>query len=308
MSVLEAADSGYAVVTRDLTKCLGDRAVVDHVDLAVPIGGCYALTGGNGAGKTCLARMVAGAVRPTHGDIEIFDEPVGGPVMSEVGFTADLAADVTATDALRAGDSADPATRERRVDRALSRTGLAARARVPVRDYSAGEYRRLMLAAALVRPCALLLVDDPFDGLDASSTAELHALCAELCRDGITLLLTVRSYAQVNRLATHVGVLDGGRLVAQGTRAELVAGAPRPVTVHTSDLVLTLGTLRGLGVTDLRTGAGTVTGRLGGLSPDRVARALVSAGVRVTGLEIAPPDFPEIVPAGSVGDGHNSQR
>ena len=297
----EPAEPAYAVVLRGVRFDAGGRAVLDDVDMAVPSGSTYALTGGNGAGKSVLLRLVAGLAAPARGTVTVFGEPPGGPeAVAETGIAVPLDLSGTARDALvnvaraQAGDGAPGVAEavDRRVAHALKRTGLADRADLSASARTSGDLRRLTIASALVTPRALVLLDDPFAGLDAEGVAEVARLCGELSDDGVTLVLASRPHPALDDLATHVGVLRDGRLVTEGPVADVRAAVPPRVTVRTRDVILALGVLRGLGVTDLAAHRDHLTGALPADVPiDRVIRALVHGGVRVTSVTAAPPPY-----------------
>ena len=300
----DPAEPAYAVVLRGVRCAAGGRTVLDDVDMAVPSGSRYALTGGNGAGKSVLLRLLAGLAAPARGTVTVFGEPPGAPqAAAETGIAVPLDLSRTARDALaevaraQAGDGVDGTAGteeavERRVAHALKRTGLAGRADLAASARTSGDLRRLTIASALVTPRALVLLDDPFAGLDAEGVAEVARLCGELSDDGVTLVLASRPHPALDDLATHVGVLRDGRLVTEGPVADVRAAVPSHVTVRTRDVILALGVLRGLGVTDLTAHRDHLTGALSAEVPiDRVIRALVHGGVRVTSVTPAPPPY-----------------
>lgn len=285
-----AAESANAVTLRDVTCSVGGRNVLAGLSMTVPVAGVYALTGGNGAGKSVLLRLIAGRERPDQGTIEIFDLPPGAESAAETGFAPPLDLTGTGRDALARIDAGE--NDGRGVAYALSRTGLADRADLPAAAYTAGDLRRLTIAAALVTPRALVLLDDPFDGLDADGVADVTRLCRDLSDDGVTVVLASRPHPALEDLATHVGMLSGGRLVTEGPAAAVRAATPAGVVVRTRDVILGLGVLRGLGLADPRAHRDHLTATLIDDVPiDRVIQALVHGGVRVTSVSPAPPPY-----------------
>lgn len=300
----EPVEPEPAVVLRGVRHDAGGRTILRDVDMTVPSGGRYVLSGGNGAGKSALLRLVAGLATPAYGTVTVFDEPPGSPAAAaETGASAPLDLSGTDRDALtrvartQAGNTPDDPARtaeivERRVAHALKRTGLADRADLPADARTTGGLRRLIIASALVTPRALVLLDDPFAGLDADGVTDVARLCGELSDDGVTLLLASRPHHVLDDLATHVGLLRDGRLVAEGPVAAVRAQAPSRVMVRTRDVILALGVLRGLGLTDVAAHRDHLTGALPADVPiDRVIRALVHGGVRVTSVSAAPPPY-----------------
>lgn len=288
----EAAESANAVTLRDITVSTGGRTVLDGLSMTVPVGSRYALTGGNGAGKSVLLRLIGWQARPDRGTIEIFDLAPGPASAAETGFAPPLDLTGTGREALARLD--DEADGPRRVAYALSRIGLTDRADLPAAAYTPGDRRRLTLAAALVMPRALVLFDDPFDGLDASGVADVTRLCGELSDDGVTIVLASRPHPALEDLATHAGLLSGGRLTTEGPAAAVRAATPAGVLVQTRDVILAMGVLRGLGLTGLTTHRDHLTGTLADdddVTIDRVIRALVHGGVRVTSVTTTPPPY-----------------
>ena len=133
---------------------------------------------------------------------------------------------------------ADPAPRAPRIDAALDRVGLLAAAGKRYRAYSLGMRQRLAIAAALLTPRELLVLDEPTNGLDPQGTREVRHLVASLAEDGATVLISSHLLSEVEQICTHLGIMSDGRLVAQGTVAELRGG--RVTTVGVDD-VATVG-------------------------------------------------------------------
>ena len=218
------------IETSGLTKVYGDAAVVDGVDLAVPQGSVYGFLGPNGAGKSTTIRMLLGLVRPTRGTVRLFGEeltPQRRSVLRLVGGLAEtpsLYPHLTARDNLRV----TALLREvppRRIDEVLEVVGLAHAARQRVGTFSLGMKQRLGLALALLSEPLLLVLDEPTNGLDPAGIREMRALVSALPRRfGTTVFLSSHLLHEVERVATHVGVLHRGRLLFQGPTSELKRG------------------------------------------------------------------------------------
>ena len=192
--------------------------------------------------------------------------------------------------------TADPATSGDRVEAALARVGLIAAAGKRFRNYSLGMKQRLGLAAALLQPRELLVLDEPTNGLDPQGTREVRKLVRELATDGTTVLVSSHLLSEIEQVATHVGMMAGGRLVRQGTLAEVLAdGAPR-IRVITPDLDLAQATLLRVGLTQftLDREKSSLMARLDTVATEEVARELVSGGVRLQGLTVERPDLEDL--------------
>jgi ABC-2 type transport system ATP-binding protein len=221
-------DGEQAVVVRGLTKRYGDRAVLDGVDLAVGRGELVALLGPNGAGKTTTVEIVEGYRRADRGTVRVLGEDPagGGPALrARVGLMLqgggiDPRAQPRETLIQYGRFHADP----RDPDDLLDLVGLRAVARTRYRRLSGGERQRLGLALALVGRPEVLVLDEPTAGMDPEGRAATRSIVADQRAAGVGILLTSHDLGDVERMADRVCVLDGGRIVAAGTPAELAAG------------------------------------------------------------------------------------
>jgi ABC-type multidrug transport system ATPase subunit len=292
-----------AVRTTDLTRRFGSQVAVDGVDLVVPRGAVFGFLGPNGSGKTTTIRMLLGLIAADEGDIELLGRPMPdrlADVLPRVGALIEGpafhpylsgAANLRRLDVSDA--TADPATSTDRIDRALARVGLTAAAGKRFRNYSLGMKQRLGLAAALLQPRDLLVLDEPTNGLDPQGTREVRHLIRELASDGTTVLVSSHLLAEVEQVATHVGIMSAGRLLRQGPLAEVLADGAAVVRITTPDLDAAVSVLTGLGLPVARTDADQdlVEARLGAVPTEDVAAALHTAGVRLRGLSVERPDL-----------------
>jgi ABC-2 type transport system ATP-binding protein len=296
--------SGPAVASHRLTKRFGRQLVVDAVDLLVPRGAVYGFLGPNGSGKTTTIRMLLGLVRPTAGRHTLLGAPMpagAGRVLPRVGALVEgpgFHPYLSGRDNLRRLDAvdrtADPASTGRRVAAALARVGLTAAAGKRYRAYSLGMRQRLALAAAVLSPRELLVLDEPTNGLDPQGTREVRALIAALAREGATVLLSTHLLAEVEQICSHVGVMHQGRLVAQSPLAELRAAAAPRARVETDRPAEAARVLAGLGLSGVTAGRGTASGELAGVAPEKVVATLVHDGVPVRGFQVEAPDLEDV--------------
>lgn len=292
------------ISTQGLTKRYrGGQLAVDSLDLAVPRGSVFGFLGPNGSGKTTTIRMLLGLIEPTGGTARLLGEPVPGAtrrVLPRVGALIEgpaLYGFLSGRDNLLRYDAADPTadprTRKARVGAALERVGLSAAAAKKARAYSLGMKQRLGLAAALLQPRELLVLDEPTNGLDPQGMREIRTLVRELAGDGITVFLSSHLLDEIEQVCSHTAVMNRGRLVTQGTVAEMSAGAGTGaagrLAVTTPDPAEAVRVLKEHGLTDLSAEGDQVTGELPPV-PDRrepapeladLNTALVRAGVRV---------------------------
>ncbi|MEV8061534.1 ABC transporter ATP-binding protein [Streptomyces antimycoticus] len=290
-----------AVETRGLTKRYrGGQLAVDALDLSVPRGSVFGFLGPNGSGKTTTIRMLMGLIEPTSGRARLLGEPMpraARSVLPRVGALIEgpaLYPFLTGRDNLLRYDAADPTadprTRVPRVEAALDRVGLAAAAGKKARAYSLGMKQRLGLAAALLQPRELLVLDEPTNGLDPQGMREIRSLVRELAEEGTTVFLSSHLLDEIEQVCTHAAVMAQGRLIAQGTVAELAAGSRGRLVVTTPDPADAVRILKEYGVTDLVILDERVSGELPVPGPGTddapleladLNAALVRAGVRV---------------------------
>lgn len=267
-----------AIETRGLTKSYrGGQLAVDGLDLAVPRGSVFGFLGPNGSGKTTTIRMLMGLIQASAGSARVLGQPMPAAVrrvLPKVGALIEGPAHygfLSGRDNLRRFDAADPLadprTRAERVGQALERVGLAAAAGKKARAYSLGMKQRLGLAAALLQPRELLVLDEPTNGLDPQGMREIRALIRELAADGTTVFLSSHLLDEIEQVCTHAAVMARGRLITQGTVADLSAtvldsrGHGR-LTVTTPDPADAVRVLKEHGLTGLEVTGDRVTGEL----------------------------------------------
>jgi ABC-2 type transport system ATP-binding protein len=298
------SDRAAALATSGLTKRFrGGQLAVADLDLTVPSGTVFGFLGPNGSGKTTTIRMLLGLVVPTRGSWELLGAPMPAGatrVLRRVGSLIEGPAFhpyLSGWQNLQRLDAADslanPRSTDRRIAAALERVGLSAAARKRYRAYSLGMRQRLGLAAALLQPRELLVLDEPTNGLDPQGTREVRALIRELAAEGATVFLSSHLLSEVEQICTHVGIMRGGRLVAQGSLAELGAGAQPVLRVETSEPLRAAEVLASLGLGGAAPNGEAAEAELDGVQPEKVTVALVEAGVPVRGLAVRRPSLEE---------------
>ncbi len=217
---------------RDLRKAYGERAAVDGISFEIAAGETYGLLGPNGAGKTTTISMICGLLRRDGGEVIVAGRPVdigATEAKASIGYVPqDLAIypDLTARENLRFfGRLQRLGGREldRRVDEILALTDLTDRAKDRVDSFSGGMKRRLNIGIGLLHKPALLVLDEPTVGVDPQSRNAILANVADLGREGMAVLYTTHYMEEAERLCDRIGIIDEGRIKAEGTRRELVA-------------------------------------------------------------------------------------
>jgi ABC-2 type transport system ATP-binding protein len=223
-----SAATGLAIRTEHLTKRYGTRAAVDGVSLEVPIGVIAGFVGPNGAGKTTTIRMLLALARPTAGRIEILGIPFSHPedYLPRVGALIEGPAFYPGLSARRnlAVLAALGGIDSRRIDPLLAQVGLQGREGDAVKTYSQGMRQRLGIAAALLPSPALLILDEPTNGLDPAGIQEIRQLLRDLREQGITILMSSHLLAEVEQIADWIILLNQGKVAYQGWMDALLKG------------------------------------------------------------------------------------
>jgi ABC-2 type transport system ATP-binding protein len=229
------------VETRALTKKFGLRTVVDKVDLAVPRGVAFGYLGPNGAGKTTLIRMLLGLTDASSGSMRLLGLPVPdsraealarvGAIVEEPRFYGHL----TGRENLALVAAARGGTSYRLIVDALERVGLSARSEDLVKTYSLGMRQRLGIARCLLADPQLLILDEPMNGLDPAGIQEFRGFVRSFVEDGRTIVLSSHLLDEVEKTCDQVAIVDQGRVVVQGSIAELRAGGDPIVLIETRE-------------------------------------------------------------------------
>ena len=223
-----------------------DAAVaVAHIDLTVQPGEFYALLGPNGAGKTTTLRMIAGLLKPDAGAISIFGvDAIRDPVGAKR-ITAWLPDEPMLYDKLTPLEYLEfiaglwgvaTSVAERRAAELIDMLELGPHRNTRCEGFSRGMKQKVALAGALIHDPRLIMLDEPLTGIDAAIARQVKDLLTARVRDGATIILTTHILEVAERLASRIGIVDHGRLVAEGTLAELRAKAGRTAGVSTTSL------------------------------------------------------------------------
>jgi ABC-2 type transport system ATP-binding protein len=298
-----------AIEATGLVKSFGETRAVDGVDLTVRSGSVYGVLGPNGAGKTTTIRMLATLTPPDAGSARVLGHDVvhdADAVRGVVSLTGQLASvdeDLTGRENLiligRLLGLKRPAAKDR-ANELLDAFGLSDAAGRLVKNYSGGMRRRLDLAASIVVTPELMFLDEPTTGLDPRSRNQVWGIIRALVGDGTTILLCTQYLEEADQLADRIAVIDHGRVIAEGTPAELKASVgsgalhvrlldpeQRPEAQRVLD--------RGLGAVTLEADAAALSVACSDV--DRAAEAiaeLTRAGVQVAGFALGQPSLDEV--------------
>jgi daunorubicin resistance ABC transporter ATP-binding subunit len=219
-----------AITAQGVTKRFGNVLALDGLDLHVPAGRVFGLLGPNGAGKTTAVRVFTTIFRPDAGRASVLGYDVvtdAAHVRENIGLAGQYAAvdeNLTGRENLKLVGRLTHLPKQTitaRSDELLERFELVDAADRPVKTYSGGMRRRLDVAAALVHRPPILFLDEPTTGLDVQSRMELWRVIEELVADGATVLLTTQYLEEADRLADRIAVVDQGKVIAEGTPAQL---------------------------------------------------------------------------------------
>ena len=230
----------HCVETSALCHRFGNQDVLTDVGLHVPTGSIYGFLGPNGAGKTTTLRLILGLLKKQRGEVHVFgkrleDDRIG--ILRKVGSLIEspsLYDHLTAAENLRVMQLIHRCP-ERRIGEVLELVGLGHTGRKRVKQFSLGMRQRLAIAGTLLHEPSLIILDEPTNGLDPNGIIEIRKLLIELNRThGCTILVSSHLLSEVDRVATHVGILGRGRLLFQGTVEELRRQRQQVLAVHVS--------------------------------------------------------------------------
>jgi len=300
---------GPVLACDGLRKSYGARVAVDGVGFTIARGETYGLIGPNGAGKTTTISMVCGLLDRDAGTVTVAGRPMApgatdakaaiGLVPQEVALYDDLSGQENLEFFGRLQGLGGAVLRER-VAEALDLVGLADRARDHVGDYSGGMKRRANIAGGLLHHPQLLVLDEPTVGVDPQSRNAILESIEALGGEGLSVLYTTHYMEEAQRLCDRVGIIDEGRLVAEGTHRELVAqlGASDRVDVSGSgDLAAfadACAALPGVLGVDRRDGGVVVRVADGAAALAPIVTTAEHAGAAIAGIELTEPDLEDV--------------
>ena len=298
------------LIARGLRKRFGERLAVDDLGFEVRRGEVYGLLGPNGAGKTTTILMLCGVLPRDGGHVTIdgLDLDVGAAARARIGFAPQwlgLYLDMTGHENLEFWGrmvGLEGAGLRRAVEDSLAAVGLAERARELAATYSGGMLRRLNLASAILHRPPLLVLDEPTVGVDPQSRNAIFELVERMRGEGTAILYTTHYLEEAERLCDRIGIIDAGRLCAEGTRGALVAGlgVGRRVEVGfegegaAAAAVPAVSSLPGVEGASAAGRTLQLATRDGPALLPSLLQALVGAGLAPTRVEVVEPDLQEV--------------
>ncbi len=240
---------------KEYRRLRGGRTVaVDGLDLVVPEGGVFGFLGPNGAGKTTTIRCLLGLVRPNAGRSVLLGQDTGRYLAKVIGRVSSIVEAPAFFPRFTGKRNLEllagvVGIGRKTVDEALERVGLAPRANDLVKTYSLGMKQRLGIAAALLKDPALLILDEPANGLDPAGIKEVRDLLRQLGNEGRTVFVSSHQLAEVQQMCDRVSILSRGRCVAGGSVSEVLArGRHASLVVRLGDLQAGLAALQDAGI------------------------------------------------------------
>ena len=228
------------IETRGLTKQFKGHTAVDSLDLRIPQGVVYGFLGPNGSGKSTTMKMLLGLTQPTAGEIEIFGKRLTpasrGELLPLIGSMIEAPpgyGHLTGWENMQiVRDMLGLAVPQ--IEEALKTVRLIEHKDKLVRNYSLGMKQRLGIAMALARNPALLVLDEPTNGLDPAGIEEIRTLLMDLANKGITVMVSSHLLDEIDKMATILGILSSGKMIFQGTREQLFEHSVPDLIIKTS--------------------------------------------------------------------------
>src|SRR5215213_532257 len=300
------SDSTLAIEASGLVKAFGETRAVDGVDLAVRRGSVYGVLGPNGAGKTTTIRMLATLLAPDAGSARVLGHDIvheADAVRGAVSLTGQLASvdeDLTGRENLILLGrllGLKRAAAKARASELLGAFDLGDASGRLVKHYSGGMRRRLDIAASIVVTPRLMFLDEPTTGLDPRSRNQVWDIVRALVAEGTTVLLCTQYLEEADQLADRIAVIDHGRVIAEGTPAQLKASVGRGalhVRLLEPDQRARAADLLGDGVHLLPDPAALSLPGAGAEQASEAVAALVAAGIGVAGFALGQPSLDEV--------------
>lgn len=285
----------YILTADNISKQYKHVMAVDSVSLHVKKGDIYGFIGRNGAGKTTTLKILSGLARPTSGSFTIFgksdDELRKSNLFSRIGILIEnpgLYTDMSAYDNLKMKCLYAGIKDEAYISRLLTLVGLDRGNRRHVRNYSMGMKQRLGIAMAMIGDPEILFLDEPINGLDPQGIAEIRETLLKLNKEkGLTIIISSHILEELSKIATHYGIINGGKLIAELTAEELSSRCESRIVFKLQDIQGACNMLANMGITRFRAVDPTtihIYERLDEIA--QIGMALAKADILISGLWI----------------------
>jgi ABC-2 type transport system ATP-binding protein len=299
----------YAVEAHDLRKSYGDFKAVQGVSFAAEPGEVLSLLGPNGAGKSTTISMLSGLVEPTGGDACIMGHSIRGEPEAAKSSLGVVPQDIALYPDLSARENLDfwgkmvglrGARLRQRVDEVLQVIGLAERQKDRVGKFSGGMKRRVNIGVALLHKPAVVIMDEPTVGIDPQSRRHILDNVKQLNREGMTVLYTTHYMEEAAELSRHIVIMDGGKVIASGTHAELIrlvgeqARLELRLSVPGETVLEAWRRVDGVGQASALDGRVTVLAEDSNLVLPRLFDSAARQGARITAIDIQEPNLESV--------------
>ncbi|HET8648447.1 MAG TPA: ATP-binding cassette domain-containing protein [Gemmatimonadales bacterium] len=294
-----------AVIRLDhVTKRFSGHTAVNDFSLEVPGGGIFGLLGPNGAGKTTTIRMITSILLPDEGTISLFGQPAGRSLSNRVGFLPEERGLYPRMPVLEhlifLGETKglSRAAARKRATHWLGRLGLAEWGNRKVQDLSKGMQQKVQFIGTLLHDPELVILDEPFSGLDPVNSQTMKQIVIDLARDGRTVVFSTHIMEQAERMCDRVAIIARGEKVLDGALADVKRQDGKRhvalVFTHGRDHAVPVLLDRALVASLSDSGASAEVELAAGAEPDQLLRALVTAGVGLSRFEVVEPSLESI--------------
>jgi len=297
---MNMSPNSCAICVQDVTKRYGAFTAVDDLTFDVQMGEIFAMLGPNGAGKTTMLRMILDILKPDSGTIEVLGGPLSDATKDRIGYMPEergLYRDVPVLDVLiylAQLKGVPRAEAQRRAAEMLRQVGLEANLKSKVNELSKGMQQKVQIIATVLHRPALVIIDEPFSGLDPVNTQMIKDLLYDMNRDGTTIVMSTHQMNFIEEMADRLVMLDHGRRVLYGSVAEVRDRfAENAVVVEGTGDWAALPGVRSVEVSE--TGREVVLHLSDGATPDAIMQAVAQdPGYHVRRFELAVPSLTQI--------------
>lgn len=302
--LMDQSTSSPVLSLSNVSKTFGEFRAVDDVSLSIPKGSIYGFLGPNGAGKTTTIRMILDIFKPDNGSISILGEDSALKVRNRIGYLPEekglykkmkVWAIIQYFAMLKGMDKADAKARAYSL---LEQYGLREFAEAKVESLSKGMGQKVQVLSAVAHNPELVILDEPFSGLDPVNQSVLETLIRELANNGQTVVFSTHVMQHAERLCDHILLITHGRKIFDGTLSEARACIPRRVLLETTDATESIGNLEGvLSVQAINVGQGTSQWQVEiseGLNPQEILKHCFETQIALSRFEFVEPSLHDV--------------